>query len=130
MDARFVVCGHGGFGSGLHEALRLLCGDDERVASLDFKEGDSFEELAERMAELVDEAPDVPTVICTDVQGGSPFKASVLTGMRRDNVRLVTGTNFPLLMGLVFPAEETGDVDKLVAGALSAARDALVTVTL
>lgn len=128
MDARFVVCGHGMFGTGLHEALRLLCGDDERVCSLDFCAGDSFEELAERMEALVDD--EIPTVICTDVQGGSPYKASALMRMKYDNVRAVTGTNFPLLLGLVFPEEETEDVDELVARALESACSALVTLDL
>lgn len=128
MDARFVVCGHGMFGTGLHEALKLLCGDDERVSSLDFRAGDSFEELAERMESLVDDV--TPTVICTDVQGGSPFKASALVRMKHDNVRAVTGTNFPLLLGLVFPEEETEDVDELVSRALASARGALVTLDL
>ncbi|HIY79682.1 MAG TPA: hypothetical protein IAA42_04510 [Candidatus Olsenella excrementavium] len=126
MDVRFIVCGHGMFGTGMHEALRLLCGDDERLSSLDFRAGDSFEDLAERMEGLVDD--DVPTVICTDVQGGSPFKASVLVRLKHPNVRAVTGTNFPLLLGLVFPDEEFADVDGLVSAAVAGAREALVIV--
>lgn len=128
MDARFVVCGHGMFGTGLHEALRLLCGDDERVRSLDFRAGDGFDELVERMEGLVEDG--VPTVICTDVRGGSPFKASALVKLRHPDVRVVTGTSFPLLLGLVFPEEEGCDLDALVAGALAAARDALATLEL
>lgn len=127
MDVRLVLCGHGGFGTGLHGALSLLCGDDGRVRSLDFREGDSFDELCERMEELVAEGGGAPTVICTDVQGGSPFKASVLARMKHPEVRLVTGTNFPLLMELMFPAEEPEDVDALVAGAVGAARGALAS---
>lgn len=129
MDARFVICGHGMFGTGLHEALKLLCGDDERVRSLDFRAGDSFEELVERMEALIDDS--APTVICTDVQGGSPFKASALMRMRHGNVCAVTGTNFPLLMGLIFPEnDETESIDEFVARTLESARRALVTLDL
>lgn len=128
MDARFVVCGHGLFGTGLHEAMKLLCGDDERVRSLDFRAGDSFDELAERLEALVDD--EVPTIVCVDVQGGSPFKAAALAKMRHDNVRVVSGTNFPLLLGLVFPDEETDDADELLARAVESARSALVTLEL
>lgn len=127
MDARLVLCGHGGFGTGFHGALTLLCGDDGRVRSLDFREGDSFDELCERMEGLVAENAGAPTVICTDVQGGSPFKASVLTRMKHPEVRLVTGTNFPVLMELLFPAKESENVDALVAGAVAAARGALTS---
>ena len=127
MDARLVLCGHGGFGTGLHGALTLLCGGDGRVRSLDFREGDSFDELCERMEGLVAVNAGAPTVICTDVQGGSPFKASVLTRMKHPEVRLVTGTNFPVLMELMFPAKEPENVDALVAGAVAAARGALTS---
>ena len=127
MDARLVLCGHGGFGTGLHGALTLLCGGDGRVRSLDFREGDSFDELCERMEGLVAENAGAPTGICTDVKGGSPFKASVLTRMKHPEVRLVTGTNFPVLMELMFPAKEPENVDALVAGAVAAARGALTS---
>lgn len=130
MDVRLVLCGHGGFGSGMHGALNLLCGKNERVRSLDFNEGDSFDDLTTQMEELVAANGTAPTVICTDVQGGSPFKAAVLTKMKHPEVRIVTGTNFPLLMGLMFIDDTSDDLDACIASAVETAREALSIVAI
>ena len=128
MDVRFVVCGHGGFGTGLHGALRLLCGEDSRVSSLDFCEGDSFDELVEHMEELVAGREGAPIIICTDVRGGSPYKASLLMQMKHPEVHAVTGVNFPLLMELMFPPREFENAEELVSHAVLSARAELTCV--
>lgn len=111
-------------------ALCLLCGDDARMQFLDFNEGDSFEELTARIEELVIGNRDVSTIVCTDVWGGSPFKAAVLVRMKHSEVRVVTGTNFPLLMELLFPSKEFDDADAMVEHAVTSAREALACVEL
>ena len=128
MDVKLILCGHGGFGTGMHGALNLLCGKNEKVQSLDFNEGDSFDDLVAQMEEIVSASPSTPTVICTDVQGGSPFKAAVLTKMKHPEIGVIAGTNFPLLMELMFSSDATGNLGAQIAIAIESARNSLTSV--
>ena len=96
-----VITGHGQFASGIHSALTLVAGDAKDVHAVDFREGDTPETLGEKLAKILKIYENDGVVIFTDIIGGAPFRQAALE------------------------KDHCGDVRKLVADLLPAARDGI-----
>ena len=77
-----VVTGHGHFADGLHTSAQMIAGESEYVRYVNFEEGMSIEQLADKLnaayAEL--DACD-GIVVLSDLPGGSPFRTAVESSM-------------------------------------------------
>jgi len=97
-----VLSGHGNFPSGMYSSLKLIAGEQEKFAVVDFTEDMGSEELRIALEEgvnAVDGAQGV--VIFTDIQGGTPFNRSVLICSEKKGIKVVAGTNLPLLIAAI-----------------------------
>lgn len=47
-----ILCGHGNFASGMYSAIKLIAGEQEDFATVDFSAGMSSEELKEQLLVL------------------------------------------------------------------------------
>ncbi|MDO4198230.1 MAG: PTS sugar transporter subunit IIA [Erysipelotrichaceae bacterium] len=92
-----IVTGHGGFASGMAENVKMLSGVD--VKAIDFKEGITPEELDVKIVEAISSLEDCANiVIFTDIPGGTPYNRSVMVSLNNPKVRIVAGTNVPMLL--------------------------------
>lgn len=108
-----VITGHGQFASGLFSSLTLIAGSFENVVAVDFDGSDSTEDLTEKIEAAVKKNSNCDKVIfLTDLLGGSPFKSSVLVGQALKESRVITGTNLPMILEVVF-ASECDDIEAL-----------------
>ena len=64
-------------------------------------------------------------VIFTDIIGGAPFRQAALLASSRENLDVVYGTTLHMLVEAVLEKDHCGDVRKLVADLLPAARDGI-----
>lgn len=101
MALGIVVVGHGKFAEGLTHTIEMIAGKQEDYASVVFDEGAPFEKLSEDIKQALDSMPE-GAIICSDLLGGSPFKAAYELKVQYDNVAVVVGTNVPLLLELCF----------------------------
>ena len=120
-----IITGHGQFASGIHSALTLIAGDAKDVHAVDFREGDTPETLGEKLAKILKIYENDGVVIFTDIIGGAPFRQAALLASSRENIDVVYGTTLHMLVEAVLEKDHCGDVRKLVADLLPAARDGI-----
>ena len=118
-----VVTGHVGFASGVSSALALLAGELRDIGVVDFPGTQSVEELEANLAAVIDVFEEADGVlVCTDVLGGSPFKAAATLATARSSVRVVSGTNLPLLIEAYMAHGSATDIDAFARQVVEAAR--------
>lgn len=122
-----IVTGHGHFATGLTSALELLGGQPNDYVAVDFPDGDSTDDLSAHLASALEELSGCDGVlVCCDLLGGSPFKAAVTLVQGRDDVRVIAGTNLPLLLETHLTRAGFASVDALADAALASGHASLV----
>lgn len=103
-----ILTGHAGFADGVASAVKLIGGDQEKFAVVNFLEEDSGESLAGKLQQAVEELGCQEIVFCTDLPGGTPFNQSVLLSTKlSQECRVFTGTNLPFLLTILFDREDS-----------------------
>ena len=70
-----VVTGHGHFTDGIHTSAQMIAGENDYVRYINFEEGMTPEQLAEKFNAAFDEFKSCDgVVVLSDLPGGSPFK--------------------------------------------------------
>jgi PTS system N-acetylgalactosamine-specific IIA component len=94
-----VVSGHAEFASGLNSSIQLIAGKQENFEIVDFSEGVSSEDLQQSLQVAIETVEQGQgTVIFTDIPGGTPFNQSVILSTKKENVKVISGTNLPALL--------------------------------
>ena len=110
-----VVTGHANFGSGMTSSVNLIAGEQEAYQYVDFLPTYSTEDLAAELNKALDALKDCEGVIIfTDLMGGTPFNTAAQLGRDRENVRILAGTNLPMLVEVVMSRKFMDDLDGLV----------------
>ena len=125
MPLAIIITGHGQFASGIHSALTLISGTSPDVHAVNFEEGDTPDALGEKLAKILKIYENDSVVIFTDIIGGAPFRQAALLASSRENLDVVYGTTLHMLVEAVLEKDHCGDVRKLVADLLPAARDGI-----
>ncbi|CAI0960556.1 PTS galactosamine/N-acetylgalactosamine transporter subunit IIA [Serratia grimesii] len=101
-----VITGHGGFASGLLQAVEQVVGPQENCVAVNFPEQMNTTQLKAALSAALAEVtqPD-GVVFLTDMLGGSPFRcASELADMRGD-CEVLTGVNMQLAAEMMLERE-------------------------
>lgn len=118
-----VVTGHESFATGVSSALALLAGELQDVSVVDFPGTQPAEELGVNLTTAVDAFEEADGVlVCADVLGGSPFKAAAILAAERPGVRVVSGTNLPLLIEAYMAHGTAVDIDAFARQVVETAR--------
>ena len=103
-----ILTGHAGFADGVASAVKLIGGEQEKFAVVNFLEEDSGESLAGKLGQAMEELGCQEVVFCTDLPGGTPFNQSVLLSTKlSQECRVFTGTNLPFLLTILFDREDS-----------------------
>ena len=78
----FILTGHGQFAPGLASAIAMVAGDQPAITA---------------MREECD-----GVLVFTDLLGGTPFNQAMMIAQDVDNVEILTGTNLPMVIELLF----------------------------
>jgi PTS system mannose-specific IIA component len=122
-----VFVGHGGFPAGVVDAVEMILGPQEHVATVSLPPDGSTEAVAEQVTAAVDRlGGDQGALVLADLMGGSPANAVGLLVLRDPRLYLVAGLNLSMalevLTSVVDTAAELADV------AASAGRGGVVDV--
>lgn len=97
-----LVTGHGNIASGFKSGLNLVYGEVENFEVLDFVEGMSSETLEKKIEEKLNVLNKGKGVlILSDIAGGTPFKVSSLISLKTNDIKVISGTNFPMLLEVI-----------------------------
>ena len=99
----FILTGHGQFAPGLASAIAMVAGDQPAFTVVPF-EGDQAasygEDLRAAITAMREECDGV--LVFTDLLGGTPFNQAMMIAQDVDNVEILTGTNLPMVIELLF----------------------------
>ena len=95
-----VVTGHGHFADGIHTSAQMIAGENDYVRYINFEEGMTPEQLAEKFNAAFDEFKSCDgVVVLSDLPGGSPFKTAVECKYARpeQKIEVIAGTAVTML---------------------------------
>ena len=104
-----VVTGHGHFADGIHTSAQMIAGENDYVRYINFEEGMTPEQLAEKFNAAFDEFKSCDgVVVLSDLPGGSPFKTAVECKYARSEqkIEVIAGTNLPMIVTAVTMLDE------------------------
>ena len=119
-----LVTGHANFGSGMTSSVNLIAGEQEAYRYVDFLPTYSTEDLTRELTKALEELKDCDGgIIFTDLMGGTPFNVSAQIGHGKENIRIVAGTNLPMLVEIVMSRKFMDDLDGLVDSVLETGKE-------
>lgn len=122
-----LVTGHANFSSGITSSVNLIAGEQEAYRYVDFLPTYGIDELKAELEKALDELKDCEKIIIfTDLQGGTPFNVSAQIAHGKDNIRIIAGTNLPMLVEIVMTRKFEDDVDALVETSLETGKEQVV----
>ena len=118
-----IVTGHGHFATGLTSSIDLIAGPQDNYVAVDF-DGEGTEKLENDLKAAVEKLSDCEGIIVfSDLAGGSPFKTAAIVTAGNLNVKVIAGTNLPMLCEIAMARTMIEDLDMLVSSALNVGKD-------
>lgn len=115
-----VLTGHGSFPNGMLESVQLITGEVKQVSVIPFEEDQ--DKLQKELEDAIAEVDTGQGVVCfADLAGGTPFNVSSRIAATKENIRVIGGTNAPMLLSGLFQREL--DVDSFVALSLKEGKE-------
>lgn len=94
-----ILCGHGGFASGLEKAMLQIIGEQDDFIAIDFPAESTTHRLTQELEAALEQLKQCDSVIfLTDILGGTPFRVSATLSQGRADREVITGTNLQLLL--------------------------------
>jgi len=122
-----LIVTHGRLGEGLLDAMQMIAGPQERVEVISLKEGDSIDELKDKILNAVKTLDDGSGVLVfVDMFGASPSNAAAY--LLNENVEVITGVNLPMLLEIV-SFRESSSLQELSANAMTAGVESVKNLT-
>ena len=123
MDKYFILASHGKFAEGLYNTLQFIMGKQENIMTIcAYIDDDDIEKKIDKtITELTDKNCDI--IVLTDVYGGS-INNIFLKYVERPNIHLVSGTNLPLIMDMLF--NQNMETDEMIKKAIESASKAII----
>ena len=119
-----LVTGHANFGTGITSSVNLIAGEQEAYKAVDFLPTYSTEDLTREITKALEDLKDcVGVIIFTDLMGGTPFNVSAQLGHGKENIRIVAGTNLPMLVEIVMSRKFMDNLDELVESVLETGKE-------
>ena len=128
-----VVTGHGHFADGIHTSAQMIAGENDYVRYINFEEGMTPEQLAEKFNAAFDEFKSCDgVVVLSDLPGGSPFKTAVECKYARpeQKIEVIAGTNLPMLLEVLTTRTPESTTQELVDCAVEAGKEGVVHMVL
>ena len=120
-----IVTGHAQFASGLTSSLKLIAGEQEYYVPVDFDEETA--KLEQDLQNALQQLSGCEGIlILSDLPGGSPFKTAVMVSVAMPNVKVIAGTNLPMLVEVALARKFMDDLTALKEMALNTGRNNII----
>lgn len=126
-----VVASHGKLCEGLVDALHMMVAEPAPIVAVGLDEH-GIDDFRDRLAAAVDASlAQGKTLIMSDLIGGTPYnEAYTLFLQHPEELRVVAGANFPMLIEVGIAAADSDDLDEVLGVALEAGRGGVVAAEL
>lgn len=98
-----IVTGHGSLAEGMYSAVRLLAGKPEHFETVNYRQEDTTDDLADKLKEKLNLLADCTDgiLVFTDIENGAPYREAVeLKKEYRDDRRIevIAGMNLGMIL--------------------------------
>lgn len=101
-----ILSGHGGFASGMEQAMKQILGEQQQFIAIDFPESSSTARLTEQIEDALQKLDESEgLVFLTDLLGGTPFRVASTLAMQKAGREVITGVNLQLVLEMVLERE-------------------------
>lgn len=123
---KLILASHGTLAKGMQSTLEMIAGKLDNLQAYEAYTENSGDEFIAEIKKSVEASKDETFVIVTDVLGGSVNNEMTQLLAAHDNIYLISGMNFPLLVTL---ATQVGEVTKDdILAAIEAGKQGIVLV--
>lgn len=126
MGVRIVVAGHGDFPEALRSSAQMIAGGIETAGEVGLRPGVNLNDFIHQLAGFVSEED--PTLILTDLRGGTPDNAARVLACRNPNVKVISNVTLGVLLEVLGWADlDSHSLDQLcqLAGPCVAKKEAV-----
>ena len=124
-----IITGHANFALGMMSAIKLVFGNPENLKIVNFKDDETVETLENNIKTAIHELKECDGLICfTDIGGGSPFRAAARLSIEEAEMKVISGTNLPMLLG-VLSEREGRTLEEMAEYAIEAGREEIQEFT-
>ena len=113
-----ILASHGDFCLGIKQTVEMIAGSADDLKTISFRPGQSPEDYTEKFSQILEDTNKQPTLILTDLKGGTPFNTAMLL-KQSHNLEIVTGANVPMLLSIITLRTENSSIDELISAALT-----------
>ncbi|MFV9998000.1 MAG: PTS mannose transporter subunit IIAB [Arsenophonus endosymbiont of Dermacentor nuttalli] len=125
MSVAIIISAHGVAAKQLLMTAKMLIGEQQNVAYIDFIPGENADTLIEKYNQKLNELDISQGVLfLVDMWGGSPFNAAsrIIESKNKDNYDIVTGVNVPMLVATLLSRDDDPAFSELVSTAVETGR--------
>jgi len=125
-----LIATHGELASGLRDASNLIAGEQEQLDTIGLFEGNDFDVFKDSIKEkmlALDTGDGV--LVFVDLFAATPYNASAFITQElkeQMKVRVVAGTNLPMVLETLMTRAFETDLDALYKGAISTGKEGIV----
>lgn len=122
-----IIMGHGRFGSSILESVEMIIGKQENVATIDFLENQSIDDIDNNINEKLKSLnKEEGILVLTDLLGGSPFNRAMLKSTEEPLMKVIAGVNMPLVIELLSLRDSKKPIDDLIKEVIKNSKESIV----
>ncbi|KRM81489.1 PTS system fructose subfamily transporter subunit IIA [Limosilactobacillus coleohominis DSM 14060] len=109
------------------KSLELLMGEQKNVTGLGLHQGESVDDLKNKVLEILDNNKDQydETIILVDLLGGSPSNVALRSLANYRDLKIITGLNLPVLINLINFTDTEDDTNKLIKDSIEVGQNGM-----
>ncbi|MBO0477763.1 PTS sugar transporter subunit IIA [Vagococcus sp. DIV0080] len=123
-----VITGHGEYSLGMLNALEMIAGEQEKIKAVTFLNDEAMETYQEKLLEAINEVTEEGSdiIIFTDLKGGTPFNVSMLLTNSMPHVKVLAGSNLPIILEFVGQRYMEQSIDQALETLLETGKSGLM----
>lgn len=125
-----IIASHGTLCEGLADAFHMLASSEVPITTVSLNDTGIDDFRRRLVAEVEKSKNTAKTLILTDLYGGTPFNESFALYLADpENLRVVAGVNFPMLIEAGMAAQDSDDLDEIASIAVQAGTAGVVAAS-
>lgn len=110
MKKKVILVSHGELSKGMMNSVEMIVGKNEDLSSYSLMPGKHYAEIVKCIENEVKENKDTQFIILADLYGGSICNGCIAL-VKYENVKLISGMNIGLVIGMLLATEPVTDED-------------------
>lgn len=124
MKPNLILMSHGNLASTLIESAKMILGDLSDYEAIDLQTDNTFNEIEERLENILKKYKDNQILIMTDLYGGTPFNIASKFYRKNDNIFLISGMNLDMVIEY-FSSDIYHNMKKFIDEIISVSKDSI-----